>query len=365
MKRAFPIFSLLLLSSIARLADAEILWRGDFENGDFSLWNGVTNEKKGDRVNIAVVEDVVTEGTKACRFEIHGDDDFSSTQSRTQLTRRSQRTGEGGDVYMASYWRMPADAKYRNQIQYWESDGYKNNVDFWVEPKEGGGTVINFGTGSLGKDKHWSADFTLNQWHLIAHHIHWSQNAQEGSITVWYDGKVVVNAIKLATKPDGQALFTQLGFHRAQRSDLVDAIYLDGVIEADSEADLLALPVPMMAGGGAGGGGAGGMSGTAGAAGSSGAGGSGGSAAGSAGAGAGGLGGAWEPPNAGTGGAPVQAGSGGATSTPGAAPNQTNSDDAGGCSVASPARSSSPVTYGSYGVLLLAALAAYRRARRR
>ena len=32
-------------------------------------------------------------------------------------------------------------------------------------------------------------------------------------------GQVVVNAIKLATKPDGQALFTQLGFHRAQRSD--------------------------------------------------------------------------------------------------------------------------------------------------
>jgi hypothetical protein len=63
----------------------------------------------------------------------------------------------------------------------------------------------------------------------------------------------VVDAIKLATKPDNQALFTQLGFHRAQRSELVDVIYLDGVIEADSEADLLALPVPIGAAGGSGG----------------------------------------------------------------------------------------------------------------
>src|SRR6187397_1246455 len=127
--------SVLLLASVPKSAHAAVIWTGDFESGDLSQWDGVTNETKGDRVNIAVVEDLVTQGSKACRFEIHGDDDFSNTQSRTQLTRRSERTGEGQDVYMASYVLMPDDAKVRNQIQYWESDGYKNNVDFWVEPK--------------------------------------------------------------------------------------------------------------------------------------------------------------------------------------------------------------------------------------
>lgn len=344
---------LLALATLPRSAQGAVIWRGDFESGDLSQWQGVTNEKKGDRVNIAVVEDVVAEGSKACRFEIHGDDDFSNTQSRTQVTRRTDRTGEGDDVYMAKYVRMPEDAKFRNQIQYWESDGYKNNVDFWVEPKEGGGTTINFGTGLLGKDKHWRADLTLNQWHLIAHHIHWSQNAAEGSITVWFDGKVVVDAVKLATKPDNQALFTQLGFHRAQRSELVDVIYLDGVIEADSEADLLALPVPMGAAGGSGG--AGGMGG---------AGGSLGGGGGAPGAGIGGVAGAGPQPMTGgvaTGGAPMQAGAAGMPASAGAAPNPPAAGDDASCAF----KPIHGATRDAVATLLLGALLVLRRGRPR
>lgn len=332
MKHAAWLLSVLLVSSFSTVVEAAVIWQGDFESGDFSQWDGLTNEKKGERVNIAIVEDLVMQGTKACRFQIHGDDDFSSTQSRTQITRRSERTGEGQDVYMASYFLMPEDAKFRNQIQYWESDGYKNNVDFWVTPKEGGGTTLHFGTGLLGKDEHWSTDLVLDQWHLLAHHIHWSQDATKGSISVWFDGKLVVDAVKLATKPDNQPLFTQLGFHRAQRNDAVDTIYLDGTIEADSVADLTSLPVPMTAMGG-GGSGAGGAAG-------GGAGGYGGTSVG--------LGGIWEPPGgspaggAGSAGAPL-AGSGGATvggsgGTTVVVPN-ANATDEGGCAFAARTRS--------------------------
>ncbi|HVJ17693.1 MAG TPA: heparin lyase I family protein [Polyangiaceae bacterium] len=349
MKYVASLSVLLLVATVSEPAHAAVIWTGDFESGDLSQWDGVTNETKGDRVNIEIVEDIVTQGTKACRFEIHGDDDFSNTQSRTQVTRRSERTGEGQDVYMAKYVLMPADAKVRNQIQYWESDGYKNNVDFWVEPKEGGGTTINFGTGLLGADVHWTADLTLNQWHLVAHHIHWSQDASQGSISVWYDGVLVVDAIKLATKPDNQSLFTQLGFHRAERDDLVDVIYIDGVIEADSEVDITSLPVPTMASGGSGGaGGGGGLGGTAG----GGAAGTGGTDAGSGGMPAGGSS-AGVPTAGGTGGAGL-AGSGGSVVAPTPPVAAATSDDGGGCSLRSPRGSNTGFAALLFGAVLLA-----------
>jgi hypothetical protein len=330
MKPAARSLSILVALSFSATAEAAVIWRGDFESGDFSQWQGLVNEKTGDRVNIAIVEDVVTQGTKACRFDIHGDDDFSTSQSRTQITRHTERTDEGEDVYMASYFLMPADAKFRNQIQYWESNGYKNNVDFWVTPKEGGGTTLHFGTGLLGKDEHWSTDLVLNQWHLLAHHIHWSQDAAKGSISVWYDGKLVVDAVMLATKPDNQPLFTQLGFHRAQRNDAVDTLYLDGTIEADSEVDLTSLPVPMSTTGGTSG-----MAGAGGAAGGAGAGGMGGVAEPAGGSPAGGTGTAGAPVGgaAGSAGSAVVVGGGGGTGGTSAVTPSANGTDEGGCSL--------------------------------
>jgi hypothetical protein len=83
----------------------------------------------------------------------------------------------------------------------------------------------------------WTADFSIGQWHQVAIHIHWSQNAQLGSVDVWFDGVQVVTAHKAQTKPDGNTLFYQQGLHRKVQEPFVDTIYIDDFIEADTFAE--------------------------------------------------------------------------------------------------------------------------------
>jgi hypothetical protein len=115
-------------------------------------------------------------------------------------------------------------------------------MTWWVAPPAavgaGGATTINFGTGNLGPNKHWTADFSLKQWHQMVMHIHWAKDPQVGAIKLWYDGKLVVD-IKATTKPDENPMFFQTGIHRADRTDAVDTIFLDNFVEADALADVM------------------------------------------------------------------------------------------------------------------------------
>ena len=167
---------------------------------------------------------------------------------------------------------MPADAKTRNEIAFFESNvSFQNVMDFWVEPKSGGGTTIGFGIGPLATTKLWTADFTPGVWHQLAIHVLWSVNAQTGSIDVWFDGTQVITARNAKTKADGNTLFFQTGLHRAAVANFTDVIYFDDFIEADNLADAK-IGAPTMGDGGvgtdaSGGGGAAGSGGSGGAAG--------------------------------------------------------------------------------------------------
>ncbi|HVR61682.1 MAG TPA: heparin lyase I family protein, partial [Polyangia bacterium] len=181
-------------------------------------------------------------------------------QDRVDIQHQSTLTAEGKDTWVSGHYMMPADAGMRNEFAFWESNGSSQNVmDFWVEPKAGGGTTINFGVGFLGATKIWTADFTIGRWHQVAIHVHWSVNAQLGSVDVWYDGQQVVTAYKAKTKADGNSLFYQNGLHRRRPDNFVDTIYFDDFVEADSFAEArIAAPVQPGEDGGAAGGAGGG-----------------------------------------------------------------------------------------------------------
>jgi hypothetical protein len=223
---------------------AAVIWKADFETGDLTQWNGTTNGSKGARKNIEFVADPVQQGKTAAKFTIHPDDTFGGGQQRVQVTRNQARTGEGQDTFMSWYVLVPADPLIRDNIAYWESNSsYQNMMTWWVAPKgaAGGGTTINYGTGALGRNKQWTADITLNKWHQLAVHIHWSVNAQMGSVQLYFDGAMVVD-VKVQTKADGNSLFFQAGYHRASVSPLIDSIYIDNFVEADNLAEILAPP---------------------------------------------------------------------------------------------------------------------------
>jgi hypothetical protein len=220
----------------AGTAHATVVWTSTFESGSIAPeWTPSINATA---LNVQVLAEQVYTGKYACKITVHPSDRFN-TQNRVDIAHQSKLTGEGKDMWMSGHYLMLADAGVRNEFYFWESSGsYQNMIDFWVEPKTGGGTTIGFGTGALGVNKLWSADFPIGKWHQIGLHVHWSVNPQIGAVDVWFDGQQVLTATKAQTMADGNPLYLQTGLHRKTWGTVVDTIYLDDFIEADSLADV-------------------------------------------------------------------------------------------------------------------------------
>lgn len=259
------------LLSVPSAALATVVWTADFEEGDLAEWTpGINNEG-----NVEVLGEQVYMGQYAGKITVHPEDTFTFEQNRVDIQHQSTLTAEGADLWLSGFYLLPEDAKVRNNLGFFESnESYQNVMDFWVEPKQGGGTSLVFGVGFLGDTVLWTGDFTAGVWHQIAIHVHWSTDEQVGAVDFWLDGMQVVTDEKAKTKADGNTLFFQTGMHRSEVGAFTESVYIDNFIEADTlaEAQIMA---PMAAGG------AGGAGGTAG-----------GGAGGAAMAGGGGLGGA-------------------------------------------------------------------------
>jgi hypothetical protein len=308
---------------------------------------------------------------------VHPEDTFTFGQNRVDIQHQSTLTAEGADSWLSGYFFLPEDAKVRNEIGFYESnESFQNVMDFWVEPKQGGGTSLVFGVGFLGDTVLWTGDFTAGVWHQIAIHVHWSTNEQMGSVDFWLDGVQVVTGESAKTKADGNTLFFQTGLHRVEVGQFTETIYIDNFIEADTLADAQIM-APMAAGGAGGAGGTAGVGGTGGVAMAGG-----GGAAGSAIGGMGGMsvaGAAGSPSSAGTMSVAGAAGSGGAGnmaaagttagpiaptagSGPITMPSADTSSSGSGCatSLSSTSASSGLITF-----LLMAAVGGWRRSRAR
>jgi hypothetical protein len=212
------------------LATAEILFKADFETGDFSQFSGKTkNIKPG---HIEVVTYIVHSGKYAGRFTIHEDNVFNARQLRVQANGPKVTVKEGTDTFVSFYMYMKNPPKDRDNFFYWEGSPpprYNNVMTWWVEPKEGG-TVIKYGTGNLGrKGVHWENDFTIGQWHQLGMHIHWSEGPAKGNVRLWWDGAVVLDK-KVQTKGPQSVYFSQPGIHRDPHTKSVDSIYFDDVL---------------------------------------------------------------------------------------------------------------------------------------
>jgi Polysaccharide lyase len=354
----------------ASQAQAKVLWVGDFEKGDLSQWDSTNLIKTGDRDNLVLEGDTVAEGKLAAKITLRPDVIFEPyNQSRVEVKHVGLHTMNGEESYYAWSFMVPADAEIRSNIGYWESTPTSmNTMTFFIEPAQGGGTNIKFGTGDLGKTVRWTAKLELNKWHRMAIHNKWSQGT-DGSVDVWYDGVQVVTAA-MAQKRDVNKLFFQMGLHRSDPAPPIQDIYIDAAMEADSQADILnPLTDPTGMGGSGGGGGMGGASGTAGMT-SAGSGGVNGGTGGELSGGSGGT----PSPSAGTaaGGAPGSAGtlatlpSGGQAGTASLPLATTNSDtnDSSGCSVRKQDAASARDAWPLLGLLLLGRRRAVSRAAR-
>jgi hypothetical protein len=213
-------------------AAAEVLFRADFETGDFRQFGGVV--KCARPGHAAVVTDVVHSGKYAGRFTIHDDDVFNARQLRVQVNGPRITVKDGTDTFMSFYLYMKDPPKDRDNFFYWEGSPpprYQNVMTWWVEPRvDGKGTAVRFGTGGLGGDGVlWDGEFVVGRWHQLGMHIRWSENAIGGNVKLWWDGAVVLDR-RARTKGPQAEYFCQPGIHRSPHASSVDTIYFDDFV---------------------------------------------------------------------------------------------------------------------------------------
>src|SRR3984957_13572389 len=92
-------------------AAAEVLFKADFETGDFSQFSGKSkNIKPG---HIEVVTEIVHSGKFAGRFTIHEDNVFNARQPRVQANGPKVTVKEGSDTFVSLYIFMKDAPKDR------------------------------------------------------------------------------------------------------------------------------------------------------------------------------------------------------------------------------------------------------------
>jgi hypothetical protein len=230
------------------LASAEIIFKSDFETGDFSQWGGKKMTKMFSEYqnlterNAQIVSDFVPPGAKhAVKMTIHPDDKFGKNQLRVQLGGPNIPIDEDSHIRVSFWLAMKDPPKDRDNIIGWEGSPGGSVMKWWVEPKEGGGTLVKFGIGNLGKDGiHWIADFPIGKWHQLAMDVTWSFYPDKGNVKCWFDGEVVLDKeMKTRYNLKQFAVYCQPGIMRGPPPGMSeDTLYLANFIAATTVEEL-------------------------------------------------------------------------------------------------------------------------------
>ena len=203
--------------------------------------NQLNGEVDGKRY-LTIQEDVVLQGSKAAKVELHNDAKWTSNGlKRVELNHRpkDELTREGSKIFFALEFlppkALPADPSA--QIGYWEStSSYKQMMAITIA-----GEDIRFDTRQPANKRQWEGKglATPGTWHRVAMSIVWSKDPDKGKVSLWFDGKKVVNQQSAQTLNDDNAHFVQIGLLRDEvEFDDVPVIYLDDAVEGKDLADV-------------------------------------------------------------------------------------------------------------------------------
>lgn len=221
---------------VASPAYATVLWRGDFETGDKSQWEGAQAQSP-DRLQI--VTSPVRQGKYALRVEVRPGD-FVSSGNRAELVR-TVREKEGDDRYYAWSTMWPSDYPSNKTWQLftqWHHSGSTGSPPF--EMYVNGETMY---LRVMASTVLWSAPLERGKWHDFILHVKWSSSASIGFVEAWYDGALVIPKKMTATMYAGQENYLKQGLYRDRAITQVGVIFHDGMTMATSLEDV--QPKPM------------------------------------------------------------------------------------------------------------------------
>lgn len=214
-----------------RTADATETWRGDMETGNLAQWSYQLNAE-----GLSVVDDVVFHGEHAAKVEIAADNLWSNGLNRVELQRKPapELTRNGSEVYFGWSLYLPtALADVDHQLGYWETQ----QTFMQVMSLHARGKNLSFNTNQPLKE-HWRGEgrLTPGQWHRVVYHVRWSDQADAGKVSLWFDGEKVVDNVAASTYLAAPA-FIQIGILRDTIDDQ-ETLYLDEAFEGSSFDDV-------------------------------------------------------------------------------------------------------------------------------
>jgi hypothetical protein len=223
----------LLLASSA--ASATVLWRGDYESGDISQWDGY----EGILSRLTVMQSPTRQGKYALRVELHqGDIAFSGT--RNEVSQEGKPEVEGNDRWFAWSTLFPSDFPASTSWQVftqWHHSGCCGSppIEFDLE-----GERIQFA--HHGDQVLWSTPLVRGVWHDFVVHVYFSSTA--GFVELWYNGQKVLEKTSVATVNPGEYVYLKQGLYRDASIAPVAVVYHDGMVEGTSLADVAPQLVP-------------------------------------------------------------------------------------------------------------------------
>jgi hypothetical protein len=223
-------FLLAILGLSATTVSAEVIWRGDFETGDASQWDGAP--KKG----VAVVRDPVRKGKFAMRIDsANAAKKGKHDRIEFQHQPKPPGTAEGTERYFG--WSIYLPKKLSDASH---SLGYFETRNSWSQLMafEVTGEDILFTT-RVPYTRQWfgKGKLTAGKWHDFAVHVLWSRDPKKGFVELWFDGEKVAPLTKTATLRDENVAFFQIGLFRETSAE-PETIIIDHVIEATTLEDV-------------------------------------------------------------------------------------------------------------------------------
>ncbi|HZR10265.1 MAG TPA: polysaccharide lyase [Myxococcales bacterium] len=236
--RLFALPALLVCLSTA--ASASVLWRGDYETGDFSQWTSID----GLSSRLSIVQSPVRQGKYALRAELHqGDIASSGTRNELVLSASAFNEVEGNDRWYAWSTMFPTDFPAPNTWQVftqWHHSGCCGSppVEFdvlgeTIQLAHDGGTIL------------WSTPLVRGVWHDFAVHVYWSST--NGYVELYYDGTKVLDRTSVQTLYPGTYAYMKQGLYRDASITPIGVVYHDGMTMGTTLADVapqLVAPPP-------------------------------------------------------------------------------------------------------------------------
>ena len=234
-----------------------VLFRGDYDTGNFSQWSDVQSDCTGGGYSLtnvgntcaSVVPSPVVQGSDAGKFVLSPDNPVQSSTDRAEVYTSVANSGgyEGQDWYYGWWTMFPA----AGNTGWWATGGDFNVFTQFHGPGAAGaqeqfGVDDTSGTPRLyfevdtrqngGSDyQKWPlGSLQFEHWYHYVLHVKWSTSSS-GYVQLWQDGTEVVPLTYHQTlyPISGASAYWKQGFYRAT-VNATNTVYQDGAVRADS-----------------------------------------------------------------------------------------------------------------------------------